>query len=137
MKLTLHTGRGLAKHNDRQFDVDEAHHIHQEKSDYNVYWRCYNEASCNDEAERWFYEAEFSAYLHEKNQRYINNGHTEKIQNVDELRHSKRYEPEEIIYQIGRMGDLTSYDDYEDFERCLQKYLEWHEETFPNIHILD
>lgn len=137
MKLTLHTGRGLAKHNDRQFDVDEAHHIHQEKSDYNVYWRCYNEASCNDEAERWFYEAEFSAYLNEKNQRYINNGHTEKIQNMDEFRTNKRYEPEETIYQIGRMGDLTSFEDFEDFERCFHKFLEWHVQTFQNIRILD
>lgn len=137
MKLSLHTGRGLANHNDRSFDIDKAHHINPDKSDYNVYWRCYEGASSNEEAEQWFYKAHFSAFLEEKNQRYINNGHGEKTQNMDELRTSKRYEPEETIYQIGRMGDIHTDEQIEEFERCLEKYLEWHDTHFPNIKILD
>lgn len=137
MKLSLHVGRGLADHNDRQFNVAQSPHINQNKSDHNVYWRCYANASTNDEAEKWFYEAEFSAYLDEKNQRYINNGHAEKIQNMDDLRQNKRYEPEETIYQIGRMGDIKTDEEIEEFERCLIKYLEWHDTNFPNIKILD
>lgn len=137
MKLSLHVGRGLANHNDRSFDIDKAHHINPDKSDYNVYWRCYEDASSNEEAEQWFYKAHFSAYLEEKNQRYINNGHGEKTQNMDELRTSKRYEPEETIYQIGRMGDIHTDEQIEEFERCLEKYLEWHDTHFSNIKILD
>ena len=37
MKATLHIGRGTVKHNDRNFNLDNARHIDQTKQNENFY----------------------------------------------------------------------------------------------------
>lgn len=113
VRATAHRGRAgkhgayNPKHNDRNFDVRKSDHIDIAKSNKNLYWHCYRQTMPNitfEDAESRFYEEHFGDALSQKNARYIKNRHKERVQTMDEYRMSDRYCPEEILYQLGEVG---------------------------------
>lgn len=79
-RLTNHNGRkgkdGVynPKHNDRNYNIEHSRNIDPSKTANNKTWHCYPEENLTfEEAEKKFYEENFSSYLTQKNDRYINN----------------------------------------------------------------
>lgn len=102
-----------AKHNDRNFDVTHAEHIHPAKTQENVYWDWLNgmrtgERSADvpsfEEVERIFYEQHYSDYVAGQCARNAERRHTERNRTVEQIRRDKRTCPEETIFQFGKEG---------------------------------
>lgn len=126
-RATQHSGRlGLARHNDRQFDISKADHIDPERLDDNRYYCCYADLSFQD-AERKFYTDNFREMIQDINDRAERSYHPERKTNPDKLLKSKKTMPEEVIYQIGNKDDHISTQQltavFNDFNR-------WHKERF-------
>ena len=101
------------KHNDRNFDVTHAEHIHPAKTQENVYWDWLNgmrtgERSADvpsfEEVERIFYERHYSDYVAGQCARNAERRHTERNRTVEQIRRDKRTCPEETIFQFGKEG---------------------------------
>lgn len=143
MRVTTHNGRSgkngvyCTKHNDRNFNIENAPHINPEKISENFYWHCYQE-NCPDmtfdEAEKKFYEENFKQALDAQNDRYKKSGHKERMKTIEDYRKSKLTCPEETILQIGKMGDTV---DKDLLIKICDDYLEWEYKTFPNVQILN
>ena len=119
IRATRHNGRAgkngvfTTKHNDRNFDVTHAEHIHPAKTQENVYWDWLNgmrtgERSADvpsfEEVERIFYERHYSDYVAGQCARNAERRHTERNRTVEQIRRDKRTCPEETIFQFGKEG---------------------------------
>ena len=139
MRVTQHNGRAgkngvySAKHNDRNF-TSEAEHIDQSRSDLNRYWRLYKDEPTFEDCEARFYREHFSKGLQEKNERYIKQGHRERVQTMDDYRGNEKSCPEETIIQLGKMGD--DIDSKKLFE-VVANQVAWEQKRFPNARYLD
>lgn len=70
MRATNHSSRewGLARHNDRDFDIEKADHIDPGKQDENYYWNYYGDQELTfQQAELRFYEEAFQGMLQDIN----------------------------------------------------------------------
>ena len=92
-RLTAHNGRtgssGVysARHNDRNFDLDNTQHIDSSRTTLNQYWHCYqsyDKAMSFDAVEKKAYESLFSGHLQRQNERYRKSGHTDRCCTMDE-----------------------------------------------------
>ena len=133
VRTTMHNGRGSARHNDRDFDVELAEHIDGERADENFVWECYGDGDTFQNVERRFYDEHFQASLDAKNARYIEQGHPERVRDMDAYMQSRRTCPEETILQLGTRADGT---DVQTLLRVSAEYLHWREQTFPNVKTL-
>ncbi len=136
MRTTTHNGRGKggkaygSKHNDRNFDVEQANNIIPELSARNEYWSII-EGETFEAGELKFYEENFSEQLQATNDKYVANRHPERCKTMAEWKMIKQNAPEETILQIGRMFDdvgnvindsvtpqqlLAVYKDFKEFE---------------------
>lgn len=156
VRATRHNGRAgkngvyTTKHNDRNFDVTHAEHIHAEKTALNVYWDWINgkrtgEKSvfeCDDgtvisfeEAERIFYEQQYAKYVAGQNARNEKTRHKNRNRTTEDIRHDKRSCPEESIFQFGREGNGATG---EQLMAIVEEFLEEIRKRYgSNIHILD
>lgn len=134
MKVSHNNSRtqGSASHNDRTFDVWKADHIDLSRLGDNRYW-CVYEGMDFEAAERKYYEEHYGQMIHDQN-RY----RAEKLDVGDYLRMS-RYCPEELILQIGSVGDTVK--DPAVFDACFDRYMEyleeWNREHGGHMHVLD
>lgn len=134
MKVSHNNSRnqGSASHNDRTFDVWKADHIDLSRLGDNRYW-CVYEGMSFEEAERKFYEEHYGQMIHDQN-RY----RPEKL-DVDDYLRMSRYCPEELILQIGSVGDTVK--DPAVFDACFDCYMEcleeWNREHGGHMHVLD
>lgn len=142
-RATTHRGRFgkngtySPKHNDRNFDTENSPHIDREKSQDNLYWywnQKKNPGLTFDEAEKMFYEKNFSESLNAQNERHRKGGHKKRCKTMDEYRTSKQTCPEEQILQIGKKGDNIKKSDL--WNICAE-YINWHQKEFPKIFFLD
>ena len=146
MKANIHRGRTntkgqvfSAKHNDRDFSLENAEHIDPCLVQKNVVWKFdssvdeYNLKTLDD-YEQTFYEKNFSVMLEKRNEKQIANRHKDRVWNMEQLRTSPQYCPEEDIFNIGKHGDTV---DPQIVKECFEEYLEWHKEHFPNVIFLD
>lgn len=87
-RLTAHNGRtgssGVysARHNDRNFDLDNTQHIDSSRTTLNQYWHCYqshDKAISFDAAEKKAYESLFARHLQRQNERYKKSGHADRL----------------------------------------------------------
>ena len=122
------------RHNDRSFNTEKDGHINSEKSDENFEWKIRKNAIDFEETEKEFYEKHFRKSLDRQNERYLKNRHKERIKTMDEYRKSRRYCPEETIYQVGSVGDSISE---KELTEIILEQLRWEKETFPQAKILD
>ena len=141
MRATIHNGRTshlgafTPKHNDRNFNIKNAEHIDPERVKNNRYWNWTgNPATTFEAAEIAFYEKHISAHLEAQNARYRAQRHAERAKTMDEYRKSPQTCPEEVILQIGKMGDTIPADM---MARIIQEQINWEQQQFPGVKVLD
>lgn len=142
MRVTTHNARSgkngafSPKHNDRNFDLENASNIDKARTSENWYWHRYydqNKSLDFDTVEKIFYTQTFSKALEARNERYREQRHPERIQTIDEYRSNPRSCPEETILQIGNIKQAA--DPKLLREICIE-YVNWEQKTFPNIKLL-
>lgn len=141
MRATIHNGRTgkdgayNTKHNDRQFDIKNAEHIDPERVKNNRYWNWTgNPETTFEAAEAAFYEKHIKQHLDAQNARYRAQRHAERAKTMDEYRKSSQTCPEEVILQIGKMGDTIPADM---MARIIQEQINWEQQQFPGVKVLD
>lgn len=143
MRVTEHNGRTgkdgaySAKHNDRNFDTKNADHIDENRASQNRYWHFYKKdksVHSFEDAEAKFYADYFGKSLAERNQRYMDQRHPERVRTMDEYRRAPKTCPEETIYAIGKAGD--SIDAKKAWE-IVAAQIRWEQKTFPNVILLN
>lgn len=141
MRATIHNGRTgkdgayNTKHNDRQFDIRNAEHIDPERVKNNRYWNWTGNPKMSfEDAEAAFYEQHIEQHLDAQNARYRAQRHAERAKTMDEYRKSPQTCPEEVILQIGKMGDTIPADM---MARIIQEQINWEQQQFPGVKVLD
>lgn len=140
MRATIHNGRTgkdgayNTKHNDRQFDISHAEHIDPERMKNNRYWNWTGKEITFEAAEQAFYEKHIRKHLDAQNARYKAQRHAERAKTMDEYRKSPQTCPEEVILQIGKLGDTIPADM---MARIIQEQINWEQKTFPGVKVLD
>lgn len=141
MRATIHNGRTgkdgayNTKHNDRQFDIRNAEHIDPERVKDNRYWNWTgNPETTFEAAEQAFYEKHIQKHLDAQNARYKTQRHAERAKTMDEYRKSPQTCPEEVILQIGKMGDTIPADM---MARIIQEQINWEQKQFPGVKVLN
>ena len=141
MRATIHNGRTshlgafTPKHNDRNFNIKNAEHIDPERVKNNRYWNWTgNPATTFEAAEQAFYEKHIRKHLDAQNARYRAQRHAERAKTMDEYRKSPQTCPEEVILQIGKMGDTIPADM---MARIIQEQINWEQQQFPGVKVLD
>lgn len=141
MRATIHNGRTgkdgayNTKHNDRQFDISHAEHIDPERVKDNRYWNWTgNPETTFEAAEQAFYEKYIQKHLDAQNARYMAQRHAERAKTLDEYRKSPQTCPEEVILQIGKLGDTIPADM---MARIIQEQINWEQRQFPGVKVLN
>lgn len=140
MRATIHNGRTsnlgafTPKHNDRNFNINHAEHINPERVKLNRYWNWTGKEITFEDAERAFYEKHIRQHLDAQNARYRAQRHAERVKSMDEYRRSPQTCPEEVILQIGKLGDTIPADM---MARIIQEQINWEQQTFPGVRVLD
>lgn len=141
MRATIHNGRTsnlgafTPKHNDRNFNINHAEHINPERVKLNRYWNWTgNPETTFEAAEIAFYEKHISAHLEAQNARYRAQRHAERAKTMDEYRKSPQTCPEEVILQIGKLGDTIPADM---MTRIIQEQINWEQKQFPGVKVLN
>lgn len=143
MRGTTHNGRAgkngvySPKHNDRNFESEHADHIDRSQSNNNWYWHMYSKENPDmtfEDVERKFYEEHFKDNLTVKNERYRKAGHKERMKTMDEYRSGKRTCPEEIILQVGKVGETI---DPNLLKKICIEHVTWQINTYPNVKVLN
>ncbi len=141
MRATIHNGRTgkdgayNTKHNDRQFDIRNAEHIDPERVKNNRYWNWTGNPKMSfEDAEAAFYEKHIRKHLDAQNARYKTQRHAERVKTMDEYRKSTQTCPEEVILQIGKLGDTIPADM---MARIIQEQINWEQKQFPGVRVLD
>lgn len=141
MRATIHNGRTshlgafTPRHNDRNFNISHAEHIDPERVKNNRYWNWTgNPETTFEAAEAAFYEKHIRQHLDAQNTRYRAQRHAERTKTLDEYRRSPQTCPEEVILQIGKLGDTIPADM---MARIIQEQINWEQKTFPGVKVLD
>lgn len=140
MRATIHNGRTshlgafTPKHNDRNFDINNAEHIDPERVKNNRYWNWTGKEITFEAAEVAFYEKHIRQHLDAQNARYRAQRHAERVKTMDEYRKSPQTCPEEVILQIGKLGDTIPADM---MARIIQEQINWEQKTFPGVKVLN
>lgn len=141
MRATIHNGRTshlgafTPHHNDRNFNISHAEHIDPERVKDNRYWNWTgNPETSFEAAEIAFYEKHIRKHLDAQNARYRAQRHAERVKSMDEYRKSPQTCPEEVILQIGKMGDTIPADM---MARIIQEQINWEQKQFPGVKVLD
>lgn len=141
MRATIHNGRTgkdgayNTRHNDRQFDISHAEHIDPERVKDNRYWNWTgNPETTFEAAEHAFYEKHIQKHLDAQNARYKAQRHAERAKTMDEYRKSPQTCPEEVILQIGKLGDTIPADM---MARIIQEQINWEQQQFPGVKVLN
>lgn len=141
MRATIHNGRTshlgafTPRHNDRNFNINHAEHIDPERVKDNRYWNWTgNPDTTFEAAESAFYEKYIRQHLDAQNSRYRAQRHAERAKTIDEYRRSPQTCPEEVILQIGKLGDTIPADM---MARIIQEQINWEQKTFPGVKVLN
>lgn len=140
MRATIHNGRTshlgafTPKHNDRNFNIKNAEHIDPERVKNNRYWNWTGKEITFEDAEIAFYEKHISAHLEAQNTKYRAQRHAERAKTMDEYRRSPQTCPEEVILQIGKLGDTIPADM---MARIIQEQINWEQKQFPGVKVLN
>ena len=138
MKITNRNARmdRAGKHNDRNFNLDNAPHIDQSKLQDNIYYT-YNGDTEHTfaEIEQEFYDRHFSEFLDSQNKKNEEIRHKERNRSVEDYAKGKRTRPEDKILQIGNKNEHASK---EELWECAMEYMRRFDEIFgEHCKILD
>lgn len=144
MRITTNNSRRSAggrvyspRHNDREFNRQNAPHIDPARTADNWNWQWlenYGQQCSFEDAEREYYVRHISDHLQAVNRRYEAQRHTERAKTIDEYRRAPQSCPEETIICIGNR------ECHPNPSELLAAYLElqhWQEKTFPQLHVLN
>lgn len=140
MRATIHNGRTshlgafTPRHNDRNFNISHAEHIDPERVKDNRYWNWTGKEITFEAAEVAFYEKHIRQHLDAQNTRYRAQRHAERVKTMDEYRKSPQTCPEEVILQIGKLGDTIPADM---MARIIQEQINWEQKQFPGVKVLN
>lgn len=149
IRVSLHNGRGVSKHNDRSFlrgwthdELQEkASHIDHEKTKNNLYWSTkdsdlkHKDGATFEEIELDYYQKTFGKALEQTNSNYLKQGHPERVKTMEQWYKSKQKAPFETILQV---GDMNSDINPEIFKNMCVDYVNHINKNFrQNIKILD
>ena len=135
MRVTTHNSRrGLAKHNDRQFDLSHADHIDPTRTANNITWTIYGDGATFDDIERRYYREQFGAHLAAQAERYAATGHPERAKTVDDYLQAPRTCPEEELLYI---GDKDNHAPADTLRAVVADYLAWRAQAYPQVVTLD
>lgn len=123
IRITQHSERrGVARHNDRHFDVSHAGHIDSERMDMNEYCSfVHPELGDFEQAEFQYYRDTYLQGIHLTNEKYIRERHPDRCRTVEDVYRARRTRPEEVIIQI---GDRDSRNDPDVVAAAMHDYLE-------------
>ena len=132
-----HNSREMYEKKDGRYDVSK-----------NFHWDCYNCGS-SFEAEKQFYDENFSSVLEAQNERYIKQRHYENVLTMDE--YHRKHMPQEMIFQIGNLANQKVGIDIDDswckeaiskvaekLESVGCKVISWdlhNDEATPHVHL--
>ena len=136
MKATLHIGRGTVKHNDRNFNLDNARHIDKTRQNENFYINRYLDDTITfEECERRYYQENYLQGLEAKNEKYRKRRQYGYIRTIDDLLKADKTQPKEMILQI---GNKDNHPDREVLLQCIHQFNEEFNRRYgTNAHILD
>lgn len=120
-------------HNDRKCPIEKIKHIDSTRTHKNLGYT-WDKSKTMEEAERNYYINYFQKGLDAKNERYVKNGHKERIKTIEDILTDTKTCPEEGIKQIGKMGDTI---DEKLAIKIMTEYINWKRQTFPNCVLLD
>lgn len=136
MKATLHLGKGSVKHNDRNFNLDNATHIDQTRQNDNFYINRYLDDTITfEECERRYFEENYSQGLEIQNEKYRKRRQYGYTRSIDDLMKGEKTQVKEMILQIGNKDNHT---DKEVLLECVHQFNEEFNKRYgTNAHILD
>ena len=143
MRVTYHNGRAnkqgvySTKHNDRNFEIENASHIAPEQTENNAYWHIYqhqNPEMSFENAEEKFYREHFGDFLKTRNNRYLAQRQKKRVQSMTDYRKSQKSCPEETIMQIGNINQKISK---EKMCRIFNAYIDWQNKQYPQLATLN
>ena len=139
MKISMRQARknenASAKHNNREFDLDKAKHINQEKTKDNIIITYDNQPfDTLKSVELKFYNERYGKWLNQKNNNYIKDGHKEKTKTMEEMMTIKNYKPVEILLQVGDKDDNIGD---EKFIQVINNLLKEMKIKYPNFQMID
>ncbi len=154
MRLTRHNGRSgkygvfNPKHNDREFDVEHSEHIDPDRSQFNLYWDCYQgfrsqvlpmteeeQKFTFSEVEKAYYFEHYSDYVDGQTERNIKSRHYDRKCSIESLLESKKTAPEETVLQIGNMNESVTAAMLT--EVCMEFFEEFQKRYGERVHMLD
>lgn len=135
VRTTMHNGRAgkrgvySAKHNSRNFNVENVSHIDVERMSQNKYIMispdgeiCEKPDANFDKHEKKFYTSLFGDALEAQNDKYRKKGQYDRVKDVDDYRTSKQTCPEEILLQIGDRNANVPAD------KLVASFIQWYQE---------
>lgn len=135
MRVSMHGGRGSAKHNDH--NKSRAKHIDQTKTAYNLTWTCMDRGSEKhkiEDAEVMFYKRFFGATVEAQNEKYRKKGNYGRVKDVEQWHAARINQPREVIMQI---GDAKSFVGGRELAECVSEFLSWKQEKYKgNLRII-
>lgn len=141
MRMTIHNARTsklgafTPRHNDRNFDISHAEHIDPERTKGNIYWNWTGKTDITfEDAEKTFYEEHCRKYLDAVNQRYREQRHPERVNDMDAYRRSPRTCPEETLLMIGNRDEHLPP---KTLRAICEDLRNWEENTVPGLRVLD
>ncbi|MBR1383845.1 MAG: plasmid recombination protein [Ruminococcus sp.] len=125
-----------ATHNEHDF---EAEHINPELTSDNRRWLFHDVGvedgeHFQDRYEQAVYEEYFSDYLNSRNEKAIKGRHKDRVQTMEQFRVNPKACPEETLFYIGNRDNLV---DPDVLAAVYESYVQWHNETFPNVMLLN
>ena len=136
MKATLHIGKGSVKHNDRNFNLNNATHIDQTRQSENFYINRYlDNAITFEECERRYFAENYLQWLEAQNEKYRKRRQYGYVRSIDDLMKAEKTQPKEMILQIGNKENRP---DKEILFQCIYEFNEEFNKRYEtNVHILD
>lgn len=141
MRMTIHNARTsklgtfTPRHNDRNFNIQNAEHIDPEQTKNNVYWNWTGRTNITfEDAEKLFYEQHCRTHLDAVNQRYLEQRHPERMRDMDAYRTAKYTCPEETLLMIGNKDEHMPP---KTLRALCEDLRNWEENTIPGLKVLD
>ena len=147
MRATQHNSRANSagrvhgsKHNDRDFDTEQAENIDQQMSQENVYWHLYQNQYPEmtfTEAELKFYTETFGEQLQKTNDNYLRQSHPERCKDMATWKMARQNAPEETVLQIGKVEGhadaATLMNCFQEYQQRLEQWNQDHGKPFTTL----
>lgn len=158
MRVTSHNARGVKrsskgfspKHNDRQFDITKADHIDPEKDKANLYYNWTHDdfyytsqtegiEDTFEDGEKEYYREHFYGMYRSQQLKHEKSRHKGRLKTFDEWMQSKRYCPEETVFQVGKKGETITDEQFMEFAKRVHmlydEYAKDHNDCYKILNV--